>query len=36
MQVLQEDTVRQLHLKQGRTEIHIAPKTYVTQQARDR
>ena len=35
MQVLQEDTVRQLHLKQGRTEIHIAPKTYVTQQARD-
>lgn len=35
MEVLQEDTVRQLHLKQGRTEIHIAPKTYVTQQARD-
>lgn len=35
MQVLQEDTVRQLHLKQGRTEIHVGPKTYVTQQARD-
>lgn len=35
MEVLQEDTVRQLHLKQGRTEIHIAPGTYVTQQARD-
>ncbi len=35
MQVLQEDTVRQLHLKQGKTEIHVGPKTYVTQQARD-
>lgn len=35
MEVLREDTVRQLHLKQGRTEIHIAPRTYVTQQARD-
>lgn len=35
MEVLQEDTVRQLHLKQGRTEIHIGPRTYVTQQARD-
>ncbi len=35
MEVLQEDIVRQLHLKQGRTEIHIARKTYVTQQARD-
>ncbi len=35
MEVLQEDTVRQLHLKRGRTEIHIAPGTYVTQQARD-
>lgn len=35
MDVLQEDTVRQLHLKQGMTEIHVAPRTYVTQQARD-
>lgn len=35
MQVLQEDTVRQLHLKGGRTEIHVDPDAYVTQQARD-
>lgn len=35
MEVLQEDAVRQMHLKQGRTEIHVGPKTYVTQQARD-
>lgn len=35
MEVLQEDTVRQLHLKHGETEIHIASNTYVTQQARD-
>lgn len=35
MDVLQEDTVRQLHLKQGKTEIHIGSDTYVTQQARD-
>ena len=35
MQVMQEDTVRQLHLKQGKTEIHVGPRTYVTQQARD-
>ena len=35
MQVLQEDTVRQLHLRQGKTEIHVGPETYVTQQARE-
>lgn len=35
MQVLQEDTVRQLFLKRGQTEIHVERSTYVTQQARD-
>lgn len=35
MRVLQEDTVRQLFLRQGKTEIHVGPETYVTQQARD-
>jgi len=35
MQVLQEDTVRQLHLKQGQTVVHVSPNTYITQQARD-
>lgn len=35
MRVLQEDTVRQLFLKQGKTEIHVGPNTYVTQQAKD-
>lgn len=34
MDVIQEDTVRQLMLKQGVTEIHVSPDAYVTDQAR--
>lgn len=35
MDVIQEDTVRQLFLKQGVTELRITRDTYVTDQARD-
>ena len=35
MRVIQEDTVRQMFLKQGITEIHVDKNTLVTQQARD-
>lgn len=35
MRVIQEDTVRQMFLKQGITEIHVDKNTLVTQQAKD-
>ena len=35
MRVIQEDTVRQMFLKQGITEIHVDKNTIVTQQAKD-
>ncbi len=35
MQVIQEDTVRQLYLKKGVTEIHLEDGGLITQQARD-
>lgn len=35
MEIIQEDTVRQLLLRQGITELHITRDTYVTDQARD-
>ena len=33
--VIQEDTVRQLHLKQKVMELHVTKDTYVTSQAKD-
>lgn len=35
MNIIREDTVRQLHLKQNQTEIHVCPGDYITPQARD-
>ena len=35
MRVIQEDTVRQMYLKQGIREIHVDKNTLVTQQAKD-
>ena len=33
-EVIQEDTVRQLFLRRGETEIHVSRDAYVTDQAR--